>query len=232
MASNDLVKAAFGGLRIINQAAKENRSLTPEENKQILEGVRGAENNFFKELKNEGNSIGDHPNDPQWLYTHWNWNAWPIQAQDYWIKKWKATHPTDYKVLYSLLLDNQGDYYYINNFISHHNDTGPYSYTNIPNPSGPLAKLQPDYYKNFYENVVPYAGAFVRWFLQINQNLIYGPDLTGYKFKVYTTSPSTWFEIKATNLGNDLGGSLGIGFGSGLLTAAVVVGGVLYLSSK
>lgn len=149
-----------------------------------------------KGAKMAGDNYRQGETNPEWLYTHWNWGAWPLEAQQYWIDKWKTSHPSNYVSLYQLLKDNQGDWYYINNFISNHNDTGPYSYTNIPDPTTEIAKLEPGRIKYFYENLVPYAGTFVIWFRQMNQDLIFGPDLTKIKFKLYTTAPGLWFEMK------------------------------------
>lgn len=187
----------------ILKKAQEGKNMSPEERQRMQrELIESLSQRGFKALSQEeiwrinANEKGDHADNPLWLYTHWNWSAWTLEAQQYWIKKWKETHPSNFVSLYQLLRDNQGDWYYINNFLSNHNDTGAYSYTNIPNPQSAVAKLEPERIRHFYEDLVPYAGAFVIWFRQMNHSLINNLDLTTIKWKINTTSPGIWFEMK------------------------------------
>lgn len=234
-------------LDVLQRAQRENRSQPNQQDlNQLIKGIDTDLNSLGKPVPPEQltnhyqyeseHAKGDLPINPEWLYTHWNWNAWPLQAQNYWINKWKHSNPTDKRALYKLLYENERNsiWWMINNFISHHNDTGSYGYSCIPDPDGELEKFEPARVNYFYETLVPYAGAFVTWFKQINSDLIYGPDLTGYRFKVYTQAPSAWFCQTGKVISNTLGGAGGIGFLSGgAVVLAVGVGAfILYERSK
>jgi hypothetical protein len=182
--------------------------------------------------------------DPVWAYTHWSWTAISNDLKAGYANEWRNSHSHSYSVLYKLLLSDEygSEWYYINNVLSYNSEI-----PTLPDPDNDLVKQENGMLRDFYEVKVPFAGAFVKWYQQMNVNLVSPSDRAEFYVRMNTRAPGKWFSLtskklttaaedifqktedKLDNFTNKAGNKFVMG--SGLFLAGVVGIGLIALSS-